>query len=125
MSKNPSQKRAGGVAQGVGPEFKPQYQKKKKEKKEHREGWKSGSSGNCQPRNNKKCHLPHPQHPQCNMFQNYCTVSAGNRAFPYPQGSLLSLFKFKQFSFHLQPLPPVLQPSALVLPYLLSFTLFV
>jgi hypothetical protein len=25
--KNPSQKRAGGVAQGVGPEFKPQYQK--------------------------------------------------------------------------------------------------
>jgi hypothetical protein len=29
---NPSQKRAGGVAQGVGPEFKPQYQKKKKKK---------------------------------------------------------------------------------------------
>jgi hypothetical protein len=28
--KNPSQKRAGGVAQGVGPEFKSQYQKKKK-----------------------------------------------------------------------------------------------
>jgi hypothetical protein len=28
--KNPSQKRSGGVAQGVGPEFKPQYQKKKK-----------------------------------------------------------------------------------------------
>jgi hypothetical protein len=28
--KNPSQKRAGRVAQGVGPEFKPQYQKKKK-----------------------------------------------------------------------------------------------
>jgi hypothetical protein len=28
--KNPSQKRAGGVAQGVDPEFKPQYQKKKK-----------------------------------------------------------------------------------------------
>jgi hypothetical protein len=27
--KNPSQKRAGGVAQGIGPEFKPQYQKKK------------------------------------------------------------------------------------------------
>jgi hypothetical protein len=25
ISKNPSQKRAGGVAQGVGPEFKPQY----------------------------------------------------------------------------------------------------
>jgi hypothetical protein len=34
MLKNPSQKRAGGVAQGEGPEFKPQYcQKKKKEKK--------------------------------------------------------------------------------------------
>jgi hypothetical protein len=29
--KNPSQKRAGGVAQGLGPEFKPQYCKKKKE----------------------------------------------------------------------------------------------
>jgi hypothetical protein len=28
--KNPSQKRAGGVAQGVGPKFKPQYRKKKK-----------------------------------------------------------------------------------------------
>jgi hypothetical protein len=28
--KNPSQKRAGGVAQGVGPEFKHQYHKKKK-----------------------------------------------------------------------------------------------
>jgi hypothetical protein len=27
--KNPSQKRAGGVAQGVGPEFKPQYCKNK------------------------------------------------------------------------------------------------
>jgi hypothetical protein len=28
--KNPSQNRAGGVAQGEGPEFKPQYCKKKK-----------------------------------------------------------------------------------------------
>jgi hypothetical protein len=28
---NPSQKRAGGVAQDIGPEFKPQYQGKKKE----------------------------------------------------------------------------------------------
>jgi hypothetical protein len=28
--KNPSQKRAGGVIQGVGPEFKPWYHKKKK-----------------------------------------------------------------------------------------------
>jgi hypothetical protein len=27
--KNPSQKKAGGVAQGEGPEFKSQYQKKK------------------------------------------------------------------------------------------------
>jgi hypothetical protein len=25
FGKNPSQKRAGGMAQGVGPEFKPQY----------------------------------------------------------------------------------------------------
>jgi hypothetical protein len=32
LEKNPSQKRAGGVAQGVGPEFKPQYCKKKKKK---------------------------------------------------------------------------------------------
>jgi hypothetical protein len=30
--KNPSQKRAGGGAQGVGPEFKPQYHKKKKKR---------------------------------------------------------------------------------------------
>jgi hypothetical protein len=28
--KNPSQKKADGVAQGVGPEFKPWYDKKKK-----------------------------------------------------------------------------------------------
>jgi hypothetical protein len=28
--KNSSQKRAGGVAQGVGPEFKPQFHQKKK-----------------------------------------------------------------------------------------------
>jgi hypothetical protein len=28
--KNPSQKRAGGMVQGVGPEFKSQYHKKKK-----------------------------------------------------------------------------------------------
>jgi hypothetical protein len=32
--KNPSQKRAGGVVQGVGPEFKPQYHKKKKKKRQ-------------------------------------------------------------------------------------------
>jgi hypothetical protein len=30
LEKNPSQKRAGGVAQGVGPEFKPQYHTQKK-----------------------------------------------------------------------------------------------
>jgi hypothetical protein len=29
----PSQKRAGGVAQGVGPEFKPQFWREKKKKK--------------------------------------------------------------------------------------------
>jgi hypothetical protein len=33
ISKNLSQKRAGGMAQGVGPEFKPQYHQKKKKKK--------------------------------------------------------------------------------------------
>jgi hypothetical protein len=32
ISKTPIKKRAGGVAQGVGPEFKPQYHKKKKKK---------------------------------------------------------------------------------------------
>jgi hypothetical protein len=33
ISKNSSQKRADGVAQGVGPEFKPQHQNKKKRKR--------------------------------------------------------------------------------------------
>jgi hypothetical protein len=33
LEKNPSQKGAGRVAQDVGPEFKPQYGKKKKKKK--------------------------------------------------------------------------------------------
>jgi hypothetical protein len=33
LKKNPSQKRAGEVAQGIGPEFKPQYWQKKKKKK--------------------------------------------------------------------------------------------
>jgi hypothetical protein len=32
ISKNFSQKRAGGMAQGVAPEFKPQYYKKRKKK---------------------------------------------------------------------------------------------
>jgi hypothetical protein len=31
--KNPSQKRAGGVAEGVGPEFKPQYHQTNKKHK--------------------------------------------------------------------------------------------
>jgi hypothetical protein len=34
--KKPSQKRAGGVAQGVGPEFKSQYHKKKKTERKKR-----------------------------------------------------------------------------------------
>jgi hypothetical protein len=33
LKKNPSQKMAGGVAQGEGPKFKPQYCTKKKKKK--------------------------------------------------------------------------------------------
>jgi hypothetical protein len=33
--RDPSQKRAGGVAQGVNPEFKTQYHKKKKKKSEN------------------------------------------------------------------------------------------
>jgi hypothetical protein len=32
LGKNPSQKRAGGMAEGVGPEFKPQHHQKKKKK---------------------------------------------------------------------------------------------
>jgi hypothetical protein len=35
ISKKPLQKRAGGMAQGVGPEFKPQYHKKQNKTK----GW--------------------------------------------------------------------------------------
>jgi single-stranded DNA-specific DHH superfamily exonuclease len=35
--KHPLQKRTGGVAQGVGPEFKPQNCKKKKERKKRKE----------------------------------------------------------------------------------------
>jgi hypothetical protein len=35
--KNSSQKRAGRVAQDVGPEFKPQYTTKKKKKKKRKE----------------------------------------------------------------------------------------
>jgi hypothetical protein len=31
LKDKPSHKRAGGVAQDIGPEFKPQYHKKKKE----------------------------------------------------------------------------------------------
>jgi hypothetical protein len=39
ISKNPSQKRAGGMVQGVDPEFKPQYHKKiKKQKLYHLNG---------------------------------------------------------------------------------------
>jgi hypothetical protein len=38
--KNPSQERAGRVAQGVGPEFKPQFHKKKKKKKKKKETMK-------------------------------------------------------------------------------------
>jgi hypothetical protein len=37
ISKNSSQKRAGRVAQDVGPEFKPQYTTKKKKKKKRKE----------------------------------------------------------------------------------------
>jgi hypothetical protein len=37
LEKNPSQKRAGGVAQDVGPEFKPWYCQKKKKIQRERE----------------------------------------------------------------------------------------
>jgi hypothetical protein len=36
LEKDPSQKSAGGVAQGVGPEFKPQYCRKKKKRRKER-----------------------------------------------------------------------------------------
>jgi hypothetical protein len=39
--KNPSKKRAGGVAQGVGPEFQPQYHKKKKRKRKRKKETKA------------------------------------------------------------------------------------
>jgi hypothetical protein len=39
LEKNPSQKRTDGVAQGVGPEFKPQYLKKKKKKVTTERNW--------------------------------------------------------------------------------------
>jgi hypothetical protein len=38
ISKEPIIKKAGGVAQGVGPEFKPQYLKKTKKKRKERKG---------------------------------------------------------------------------------------
>jgi hypothetical protein len=41
--KNTSQKRAGGVAQGVGLEFKPQYHKKKKKKRRRRRETQAGT----------------------------------------------------------------------------------
>jgi hypothetical protein len=40
-----SQKRAGGVAHGVGPEFKPQYHKKKGKKKIFKERGDEGDGG--------------------------------------------------------------------------------
>jgi hypothetical protein len=40
LEKNPSQKRAGGVAQGVGPEFKPQYSKNKNKTKPNPGVWR-------------------------------------------------------------------------------------
>jgi hypothetical protein len=45
--KNSSQKRTGGVVQGVGPGFKPQNQKKKKNS--HSLCWRCGSSGRALP----------------------------------------------------------------------------
>jgi hypothetical protein len=43
--KNPSQKRAGGVTQGIGLEFKPQYHKEKTKQNNYSKGWGYGSSG--------------------------------------------------------------------------------
>jgi hypothetical protein len=45
LEKKPSQKRAGRVAQGVGPEFKLQYWKKKKRKKEKKKNPKEVTEG--------------------------------------------------------------------------------
>jgi hypothetical protein len=40
--KKPSPKKAGRVAQGVGPEFQPQYHKKEKERKKEIRAWRHG-----------------------------------------------------------------------------------
>jgi hypothetical protein len=40
FSKNPSQKRAGGVAQGVSLEFKPQYHKNKEKREKNGGEWR-------------------------------------------------------------------------------------
>jgi hypothetical protein len=47
--KYPSQKRAGGVAQSVGPEFKTQYHKKKKKTKEISHHYHSSAKNSFHP----------------------------------------------------------------------------
>jgi hypothetical protein len=42
--RDPTQKQAGGLAQDIGPEFKPQYAKKKKKKKERKKKERTKSS---------------------------------------------------------------------------------
>jgi hypothetical protein len=45
LEKTHHKKGAGGVAQSVGPEFKPQTAKKKKKYSTQKQGWQNGSSG--------------------------------------------------------------------------------
>jgi hypothetical protein len=56
LEKNPSQKRAGGVTEGVGPEFKPQYRKKKRKKRKEGEKKEKKKKG----RRKKKSELSSP-----------------------------------------------------------------
>jgi hypothetical protein len=44
--RDPTQKQAGGLAQDIGPEFKPQYAKKKKKKKKERKKKERTKSSN-------------------------------------------------------------------------------
>jgi hypothetical protein len=50
ISKNSSQKRAGGMVQGVGPEFKHQYCKKKKKSLSFEFCWLFETLSHCMPR---------------------------------------------------------------------------
>jgi hypothetical protein len=83
--KNPSQNRADGVAQGVGPEFKPYYCQKKKRKKEAggrdegREGGREGGrdrgrSSMCTGNKARDGTPKDPKLPTVQSFVIHCTL---------------------------------------------------